>query len=114
MPKAAPGCVWMWMEASIFGVFAISESASKGRPARLRWLRAPLSRRSFNSAGKPRGTRILAPHASAPRSCFSDIAHSMADDPLASVDSLRQSKPELSVLLLTGEAYGVPEKKGTS
>ena len=32
---------------------------------------------------------------------------------LASVDALRQSKPEVSVLLLTGEAYAVPPLSGT-
>lgn len=36
------------------------------------------------------------------------IPHAEPRRYLATVDSLRKSKPEISVLLLTGEAYGIP------
>jgi hypothetical protein len=37
------------------------------------------------------------------------IPHAEPRRYVASVDALRQSKPEVSVLLLTGEAYGSPK-----
>jgi hypothetical protein len=40
------------------------------------------------------------------------IPHAEPRRYIASVASLRESKPEVSVLLLTGEAYGVPEDEG--
>ncbi|WP_185646488.1 hypothetical protein [Burkholderia sp. Bp9143] len=37
------------------------------------------------------------------------IPHAEPRRYVASVDALRQSKPEVSVLLLTGDAYGMPK-----
>lgn len=42
------------------------------------------------------------------------IPHAEPRRYIASVAALRQSKPEVSVLLLTGEAYGVPEEEEPS